>query len=203
MTTGFFHTHYLTVVLFLLLYLIKTILLLSGRNELLNRFTKSTRIAEMIISSLFLITGIYLLTKTPLGGPKDYLLWIKLALIGISIPIAVIAFKRKNKILAALSLLCITASFGLAEVYHNNKISVNNLGQTNARELYNNNCALCHGANGDAGINGSKNLKTTALNASEIIVILREGKNTMPKAQLDSIQMKAVAVFVLDSLRSK
>jgi cytochrome c553 len=157
----------------------------------------------MIISSLFLITGIYLLTQTPLGGPRDYLLWIKLTLIGLSIPIAVIGFKRKNKILAALSLLCITASFGLAEVYKNHKLVVNNTGITDIRTLYKNNCALCHGANGDAGINGSKNLIITTLKESEIIDIIRNGKNTMPKASLDDLQIKAMARFVLDSLRSK
>ncbi|MFZ9575998.1 MAG: hypothetical protein EBQ77_09260 [Sphingobacteriia bacterium] len=203
MATGFFHTHYLTVILFLLLYVIKTILLLSGRDHLLERFSKSTRVPEMIISSLFLITGIYLLTQTPLGGPRDYLLWIKLTLIGLSIPIAVIGFKRKNKILAALSLLCITASFGLAEVYKNHKLVVNNTGITDIRTLYKNNCALCHGENGDAGINGSKNLKITTLKESEIIDIIHNGKNTMPKASLDDLQIKAMARFVLDSLRSK
>jgi mono/diheme cytochrome c family protein len=62
---------------------------------------------------------------------------------------------------------------------------------------------LCHGENGDAGINGSKNLKITTLKESEIIDIIRNGKNTMPKASLDDLQIKAMARFVLDSLRSK
>ena len=105
MRTGMFHTHYLTVVLFLILYVIKTILLLSGREALLDRFSKLTRIPEMIISVLFLLTGIYLMTQLPLGGGYDFLLWIKICLVLVSIPLAVVGFKRKNKILAALSLL--------------------------------------------------------------------------------------------------
>ena len=67
MYKGFLHTHYLVVTLFLLIYVVKTILLLSNRNDLLAIFTKKVRIFEMIVSSLFLITGIYLSTQLPLG----------------------------------------------------------------------------------------------------------------------------------------
>src|SRR6478609_248392 len=99
------HTHYLVVTLFLLIYVIKTILLLSNKNDLLASFVKKTRIAEMIISFLFLGTGIYLATQLPFGGKYDYLFWIKICMVFASIPIAIIGFKKSNKILAALSLL--------------------------------------------------------------------------------------------------
>ena len=57
------HTHYLMVVLFTLIYLIKTILLLSDRDELLEKFKKKTKIAEMIVSFGFLATGIFVHPK--------------------------------------------------------------------------------------------------------------------------------------------
>ena len=38
MATGMLHTHYLMVVLFTLIYLVKTILLLSDKHELLEKF---------------------------------------------------------------------------------------------------------------------------------------------------------------------
>ncbi|MBP9069466.1 MAG: SirB2 family protein, partial [Bacteroidia bacterium] len=65
MYKGFLHTHILVVTLFLLLYVIKTILLLSNRTDLLQKFSKMFKIPEMIISTLFLITGIYLATQLP------------------------------------------------------------------------------------------------------------------------------------------
>ncbi|MGZ3885577.1 MAG: SirB2 family protein, partial [Bacteroidia bacterium] len=95
------HTHWLVVTLFFLIYVIKTVLLLSNRNDLLQRFTKATKVAEMIISALFLITGIYLMTQLP---EIKTLMWVKLALVFASIPIAVVGFKKGNKILAALAL---------------------------------------------------------------------------------------------------
>src|ERR1700741_142838 len=121
MYKGFLHTHILVVTLFLLLYLVKTILLLSNRNDLLQKFSKMFRIPEMIISTLFLVTGIYLALQLPFGGKYDYLFWIKIAMVLASIPIAVVGFKKSNKILAALSLLLITGSYGLAEVYGKKK----------------------------------------------------------------------------------
>src|SRR5690606_3227004 len=100
--------------LFLLIYVVKTILLISDKNDLLAKFVRRTRVAEMIISALFLITGIYLATQLPFNSRYDYLFYIKLAMVFASIPVAIIGFKRGNKIVAALSLLLITGSYGIA-----------------------------------------------------------------------------------------
>ena len=141
MYKGILHSHYLVVVLFLLIYVIKTILLLSNKNDLLAKFSKKVKIAEIIISVLFLGTGIYLSTQLPLGGKYDYLFWVKLIMVFLAIPIAVIGFKKSNKILAALSLLLITGSFGLAEVYSKRKgerkeVINNELAQNDGKSLY-------------------------------------------------------------------
>jgi mono/diheme cytochrome c family protein len=47
-------------------------------------------------------------------------------------------------------------------------------------ELYALHCTSCHGASGDLGVSGAKNLKTTALSISEIKHIVKTGKNAMP-----------------------
>ncbi|MES2395188.1 MAG: SirB2 family protein, partial [Bacteroidota bacterium] len=97
METGIRHTHLLSVILFLLIYLIKTVLLLSNKNEGLAKFTKVVKVPEMIVSTLFLVTGIYLLTQIP---EIKTLLIIKIVAVLISIPLAIIGFKKKNKVLA-------------------------------------------------------------------------------------------------------
>jgi uncharacterized membrane protein SirB2 len=68
MIKGILHTHYLVVTLFLLIYVVKTILLLSNKNDLLATFTKKVKVFEMVVSFLFLATGVYLTTMLPLGG---------------------------------------------------------------------------------------------------------------------------------------
>ena len=65
MATGMLHTHTLMVVLFTLIYLIKTILLLSDKHELLEKFKSKTKVVEMIVSFGFLATGIFLMTQLP------------------------------------------------------------------------------------------------------------------------------------------
>ena len=114
MYSGILLTHQISVTLFLLIYLLKTILLLSDKREVLVTFTKKVKVFEMIVSALFLITGIYLAMQLPFNSRYDYLFWIKLVMVFASIPIAIIAFKKGNKILAALSLLLITGSYGIA-----------------------------------------------------------------------------------------
>lgn len=43
MVKGIAHTHYLVVVLFLLIYVAKTVLLLSNKHDLLVKFTKRSK----------------------------------------------------------------------------------------------------------------------------------------------------------------
>ena len=111
MATGMLHTHYLMVVLFTLIYLVKTILLLSDKHELLEKFKKKTKVAEMIVSFGFLATGIFLMTQLPSINMFHI---IKISLVLFSIPLAVIGFKNKNKVLASLSFFLIIVSFSLA-----------------------------------------------------------------------------------------
>jgi mono/diheme cytochrome c family protein len=205
MYKGFLHTHYLVVTLFLLIYVVKTILLLSDKNDLLARFTKSIRIPEMIISFLFLGTGIYLATQLPYGGMFDYLFWIKLVMVFASIPLAVIGFKKSNKLLAALSLVLITASFGLAEVYHKKKGIAKQvdteIALTDGKKLYEANCVSCHGTDGKLGLAGAKDLSTSALSIAEMKEIILHGKGMMPAASVNEEQATAIADYVNGSIK--
>ena len=206
MYKGILHSHYLVVVLFLLIYVIKTILLLSNKNDLLAKFSKKVKIAEIIISVLFLGTGIYLSTQLPLGGKYDYLFWVKLIMVFLSIPIAVIGFKKSNKILAALSLLLITGSFGLAEVYSKRKgerkeVINNELAQNDGKSLYESNCASCHGSNGKLGLAGAKDLTATLLDVSAINKIILEGRGLMSAINVNPEEANKIAEFVNGNIK--
>jgi cytochrome c553 len=197
METGIRHTHLLSVILFLLIYLIKTVLLLSNKNEGLAKFTKVVKVPEMIVSTLFLVTGIYLLTQIP---EIKSLLIIKIIAVLISIPLAVIGFKKKNKVLAVLSLLLIIGAYGMAEISKKQKsksmeaISGSTL---NGQELFKAGCISCHGADGKLGLMGAPDLSISTMGLAEKMELIKNGKGAMtPFAEiLTEEQIKAVAEY--------
>lgn len=206
MYKGFLHTHTLVVTLFLLIYVVKTILLLSDKKELLATFTKKFRIAEMVISVLFLITGVYLATTLPYGGKFDYLFFIKVGMVLASIPLAVIGFKRSNKVLAALSLLLITGSYGIAEVYSKKKgirkEGTTEIAVTDGKALYEANCSSCHGADGKLGVSGAMDISVSQLDEAGIKTIILNGRNAMPAAPgVTEEQAQAISQYVANSIK--
>ena len=200
MATGMLHTHYLMVVLFTLIYLVKTILLLSDKYELLEKFKKKTKVAEMIVSFGFLATGIFLMTKTEINMFHI----IKISLVLFSIPLAVIGFKNKNKILAALSFFLIVVSFSLAYKAKDMKAGMKTLAQT-GKAIFEEKCALCHGNDGKLGLNGAKNLAITTLNHQGIVEIITNGKNAMAsyKSTLSAEQIESVSSYIESDLKGK
>lgn len=202
MYKAFLHTHWLVVTLFFLIYVVKTVLLLSNRQDLLQKFTKVIKVPEMIISALFLITGVYLLTQVP---EIKTIMWIKIALVLASIPVAVIGFKKGNKILAALSLLMITASYGLAEMSRKQKSVVvpEGIAAADGKSLYEANCKLCHGDDGKLGAAGAKDISVTQMDVATIKQTVLQGKGMMNKIEMTDEQAAAVAAYVESSVKGK
>lgn len=202
MYKAFLHTHWLVVTLFFLIYVVKTVLLLSNRQDLLQKFTKVIKVPEMIISALFLITGVYLLTQVP---EIKTIMWIKIALVLASIPVAVIGFKKGNKILAALSLLMITASYGLAEMSRKQKSVVvpEGIAAADGKSLYEANCKLCHGDDGKLGAAGAKDISVTQMDVATIKQTILQGKGMMNKIEMTDEQAAAVAAYVESSVKGK
>lgn len=201
MATGMLHTHYLCVVLFTLIYLVKNILLLSDRDELLEGFRKKTRVLEMIVSFGFLATGIYLMTQLPV---ITTLLVVKIIMVLVSIPLAVIGFKKKNKVLAAFSFFLIVVSFGIAHKAKQSKAG-GEIVASEGQEIFEDKCTLCHGDNGKLGLNGAKDLSVTTLDHKGIVDIITKGKNSMASYQdiLTKEQIEAVASYIETDLRGK
>lgn len=198
METGIRHTHLLSVVLFLLIYLIKTFLLLTNKNEALENFTKKVKVPEMIISTLFLGSGIYLLTQIP---EIKTLLIIKIIIVLASIPIAIIGFKKKNKALAVISLLMIITAYGLAEMSKKQKtkaMETISAANVNGKELYDISCTPCHGMDGKMGLMGAPDLSVSIIDMEARIQVIKNGKGAMTpfSGSLNDEQINAVAEYI-------
>ncbi|MBA3704595.1 MAG: SirB2 family protein [Bacteroidetes bacterium] len=196
MYKAIFYTHLISVNLFLLIYMVKTILLLANKDESLAKLTKAIKVPEMIISTLFLITGIYMLTQIP---EIKTLMIIKIIAVFVSIPLAVIGFKKKNKALAVLAFLLIVGAYGMAEMSKKQKSAAVEIPVTsvNGEEIYTANCSRCHGDDGKSGLMGSNDLSVSMMSMEEKIEIIKNGKGVMnPFAgQLNDEQIKAVAEY--------
>lgn len=209
MFTALYHTHKLVVTLFILIYLIKTILLLVGSSNGLAKFSKFIKIPEMVISVLFLVTGGLLVMDVANFG---FLFVLKLVFVFASIPVAIIAFKKEKKPLAFISLLLLVGAYGLAEVHKaqfgkrkafTEEVITNpdaknyDLG-LHGKALYNAQCAVCHGVDGTAGHSGAKNLQKSQMSNKQILDIINNGKNTMPKMEgkYNEQELKALIQYV-------
>lgn len=202
MFTGMLHTHKLVVILFLLQYLIKTILLLMNKTEALQNYSKKTKVPEMIVSVLFLATGIYLAMNS---GSNGNWLWAKLIAVFASIPIAVVAFKKMNKGLGVLSLLLIVYAYGVSETkspFFKKEHKTNEFADVPAEALgktiFDSKCMNCHGSDGKMGLSGAKDLTVSTLTHDEKIAAVANGKNAMMsfKDVLSAEEIEAVTSYV-------
>ena len=188
---AFYHTHKLVVVLFLLIYVVKAVLLLSNNKGGLEKFSKAIKIPEMIVSAAFFLSGIVMLMKI---ADFNLIFTTKLILVIGSIPLAIIAYKKFNKLFAVLSLLMLISAYGLAEM---NKARMGKRKPIEAviadpanesysqvahgQALFSAQCAVCHGVDGTLELSGAKNLKESVVEDDYIVDIINNGKNTMPK----------------------
>ena len=199
-------THYVVVILFLLIYLVKTVLLLTNKQEQLAKFSKTVRVPEMIVSFLFLATGIYLLVPMIKADRVSSLLIIKIIAVLASIPLAVVGFRKQNKGLALIAFLLIVAAFGLGEVVYKQMGQPANTNTETAPEglvldgqkIYSDNCSKCHGDDGKAGILGATDLSASTADAAAKTAVVKNGRNTMPafSGQLSDQQIDAVVGYI-------
>ena len=219
MAKGFLHLHTTVVVLFLVLYAVKTILLLMDKNEQLDKLRAKTKIADMVLGSLMLLTGSYLLFVVPQVQPYHYM---KLVVALASIPIGIIAFKNKNKVLATSLLVVFIYVFGVsktksftfskpkleippisADSISSNIISKNtDVALVNGTAIFNAACVACHGADGKLGVGGAKDLTMSTLSHAEKVEIITNGKGLMTpfRGQISEQEIEAVATYV-DSMK--
>ena len=197
MFKGMFHTHVTFVFIYIIIYVVKVYLLLSNQHEALAKFRAKTKvIGEMIIPVIFLATGVFLALNS---GDLGTWFYLKMALLVISIPLGVIAFRKNSKGLALMVLLLFALMMVLT--YSRNKMASTNNVTSNSidgKTLFETNCVKCHGQDGALGKSGSANLQMSKLEDEDIRAVIMNGKNMMPAnpGNMNTDQINAVVDYI-------
>ncbi len=199
--------HSISVMLFLLTYVIKTVLLFTSKTRL-EKYAGVTKVPEMIVSALFLLTGIWLFII--LDGIKTMHI-IKLIFVVVSIPLAVVGFKKHKRGLALFALILIVGAYGIAEMSKSKPFipkkvelaSGGDLSIANGAVVYHSNCVFCHGDDGKKMYRNAPDLTLSKLNEDAIIQMIREGGNVrgrMPSYNIimSDENMRSVAKYVMN-----
>ena len=192
-----YYTHLSAVGIFIILYLVKTILLLSNSREKLTKVSSITAIPERIIAFVFLASGIYLLTQLPKIN-----MWMVFKLICVfsAIPLAIIGFKKGTKGLVLSAFLLLIAALGLVEASKKRSAlgDFKQTSTTNGKEIFITACAQCHGDDGKKGVMGAADLSVTPMDQKTILSTIKNGKGTMIGYDdvLSEAQIQAVAEYV-------
>jgi uncharacterized membrane protein SirB2 len=189
MAKGFLHLHTTAVILFLILLIVKTILLMTNKPALAKLRSK-TKVLDMVLGTLILVTGGYLLS---IYGFLTYLI-VKIIVTLIAIPLGIIAFKKESKAMALISILLFVYVYGVAET-DSWKMKPDMIAE---EALYIKACASCHGEDGKKGLGGAKDLSLSELNKDQSIELISNGKGLMPafKKQLTPAQIESLAEYV-------
>ncbi|TAH24692.1 MAG: hypothetical protein EAZ07_09230 [Cytophagales bacterium] len=222
MATGILHSHITVVILFILFMLSKNILMLLGMKDTLAKFRAKTKIADMVLGTLMLLTGGYLLYITK--NLEAYMI-VKILILFAVIPLGIIGFNKDNKILVSLASILLIYAYLIAK---NNSLTLNigaskpsssMIGTTtipkdtsavgqivnqnmenvlaNAKPIFIAKCAICHGLDGKMKANGAKDLTLSNKTLEDRIKIISEGKNLMPgfQYQLSEGDIQALAIY--------
>ncbi|WP_242926507.1 c-type cytochrome [Pontibacter vulgaris] len=235
--TAFLHTHILVVVIFLLFFATKTLLLLLDKKEMLATVRNKTKVLDMILGTLILVTGGWMLLNYNGELPAYLLLKISLTLIGI--PLGIIGLKNGSKVLTSLALLLFIYTYAVAEadaigLLNNddaetstlpvnespetdaaetgdstfseseetqNEIvaSMNETALANAQKVYVQQCATCHGEDGQKGANDAANLAASSLSMHDMKDVISKGRGLMPGfgEQLSEQDIDELAAYTL------
>ena len=204
MDIGFLHLHTTIVMIFLLFLLFKTVLLVFNRLELLEKVRAKTKILDMVLGLLIIVTGGYLLFKI---GPMPGYLVIKLVLVFAAIPFGIIGIKKQNKLLAILSVVAFVYVYGMSETksykmkqeaFAWDDGTSADVSLDRGQAAYQQYCVSCHGEDGQKGLYKSANLTQSELTGAEQGVIISEGKGLMRgySDQLSEEDLQSVILYI-------
>ena len=203
--------HFIIVNVFFISITIKTAMLLLGKLETLETWKKKTKVFEMVLGPLILVSGIILMFNVPVVQTWYY---IKIALVGAAIPLAIVGLKKNKKPLALVAWVIFLGVFGYSEGQKHKKVAVDTSEVTATGEegvlakgklIYDaaGSCNTCHGPNGENML-GEYSLQTSKLEKAEAISVITNGrpeKGMLPyKDKLSTEEIDQVATYII-SLR--
>lgn len=209
MEKGFLHLHVTVVCVFIFLYAAKVFLLLANKSAALDKLRRKTKLADAVLGSLILVTGVFLLIKTPVV--ETYLL-VKIVLVIASIPIGIIAMKKMDKALAIAAALIYVYVFAVAKTdslqlkkeafvtpaFQSGTATDSAHTIREGEVIFAAKCVLCHGKDGRLQLNGAKDLSVSTLTNAETIELIKSGNGLMPgfKDEFNEEQLNALAGYV-------
>ena len=173
-----------------------------GSPSMLNSFRAKTKVFDMILGTLLLVTGGYLMFRQ--AGGIDTWLWVKLGLFFAIIPLGIIGMRKSNKVMVLASLALAIYLYPMSK---NRSVTMqphtyDAVAATDAlavgQVIYEGECIRCHGPEGNAGYYKAYNLQESKLDKDGVLNVLRNGRNTMPAyPSLSEEQLNAVADYAL------
>jgi cytochrome c5 len=137
----------------------------------------------------------------------------KLVIVVVALLISWVSFQKVQKGLAVLALLMLVGAYGMADMNRRYIASRDNLPQglitevsnpqynegLHGQALYQLHCENCHGEQGDRGLSGASNLRTSVLSKDQMETFVRYGFSVMPAYGEDfsDQEIKAILNYVV------
>ncbi|MCS6895262.1 MAG: c-type cytochrome [Bacteroidia bacterium] len=179
MDTGILHTHHLLAVL---------LLVLVGAPIVFSQWAQRLKKVHMVLDTLLVLTGVYLLLKAPEAFSPPYLLKYILTLAAVGLAIA--GSRRNNKRLSIAAFFLLTYAYGLSlqrdfflksEAQKVEKLAVQAPSVAEGQKLYSVLCSRCHGSDGQAKYRKSPSLHPIQNpDTNYWAAVIRNGKGMMP-----------------------
>lgn len=196
MDTGILHTHHLLGVL---------LLVLVGAPIAFPQWAERLKKLHMVLDTLLVLTGAYLLFKAPAAWSAPYV--AKYVLVLAAIGLAIVGSRRKNKRLSIAAFLLLTYAYGLAlqrdfllrsEEKRVQAIASQGPSIEAGQKLYETLCLRCHGADGRAAYQKAPSLHPTQNpDTAYWAAVIRAGKGVMPgHPYLTDMQIQSLIAYL-------
>lgn len=215
METGILHTHTLIASLYTLLVCVLSFFVVTRNKNAFTTLRRKLRWPRMVLEILLLGTGAFLLYRAPDGLTADY--FVKYGATAAAIVLAIVGFKRFQRLPSTLSVLLLVYVFYAARQHDWRLRSAETRSagvevfksmppetlQAQGKELYKINCLRCHGDNGRAQYRKAPDLTRFEKGDEYARHLLVNGLNAMPAfSHLNETQQEAVLAY-LKSLKGE
>jgi cytochrome c5 len=216
MDVGMLHTHTTVVVLYILYLIALFTVTLPALAPKADKVKRALRIPHIVLATLMLLTGAYLLVRSPVGIAGFSL--VKYALIVAAIGFGVVGSRRGSLPLLAPSIVLMLYVFAIAKtnsvLLRDEKTRVAHAivaykaatptdSLATGKAIYTIACLQCHGASGNAGFLKSKDLTVSTADDAYKAAIIKNGKGLMTAAPyLTNDEVDAVVAYI-NTLKAK